>query len=153
MAANDLIKQALQAGAHSVGTVSQFAPQIQSVTAGPESYTPTQGGEGLTEAAFNNALQKLIAASGGKVSVFSGKRSTERQAQLWQQALKKYGDSKIARKWVAPPGHSKHEIGIAADLKFADDATKQWVHNNAKRFGIHFPLSNEDWHAELIGSR
>lgn len=108
---------------------------------------------GLTEAAFNKAIQRMIAASGGKISVRSGRRSPERQAQLWAEAVKKYGDPEIADNWVARPGHSKHEVGLAADLAYADAAAKSWAHQNAAQFGIHFPLANEDWHAELMGTR
>jgi hypothetical protein len=28
-----------------------------------------------------------------------------------------------------------------------------WVHNNAHRYGIHFPVPGEPWHAELAGGR
>lgn len=106
---------------------------------------------GITEAAFNSALNKLLAASGGKVTVKSGKRSTARQAQLWADALKKYKDPEIADNWVARPGTSNHEKGLAADLAYADAAAKAWVHQHAAEFGLRFPMANEDWHIELLG--
>ncbi len=99
--------------------------------------------------AFEFALQKLIAASGGRLKVASGYRSTARQQQLWDAAVKKYGSPAAARKWVAPPGKSKHQSGLAADLS----GDLAWAHANAARFGIYFPLKNENWHAELAGSR
>lgn len=108
---------------------------------------------GLTHAVFQKALDKMLAASGGKTSVKSGTRTPERQAQLWQAALKKYGSPEAARKWVAPPGHSNHERGLAADLAYADAATKAWAHAHAKEFGLTFPLMNEDWHIEPLGAR
>lgn len=114
---------------------------------------PVGKASSVSEATFNKNLQKFIAASGGKITVTSGKRSNARQRQLWEQALKKYGSAAAARKWVAPPGRSKHEFGIASDLKFADEATRQWAHQNARQFGLHFPLGNEPWHVELTGSR
>lgn len=117
-----------------------------------ENLTPPRHSE-VSEAVFNQAVNKLIAEAGHQVQVTSGKRSTARQAELWQEALQKYGDPAIARKWVAPPGKSKHEIGLAKDLKFASDAVRDWVHGNAARFGLHFPLDNEPWHIEPIGSR
>lgn len=130
----------------------------------PDSPSGPISGNNLTEAEFNKAVQQLIAGSGGKITVTSGKRDTKRQAQLWEQALKKYGSESAARKWVAPPtGYklsdgtiaqgSRHERGIASDLKYADDAIRQWAHENAKRYGLHFPLANEPWHVELLGSR
>jgi len=102
---------------------------------------------------FNSALNKLIADSGGKVTLNSGYRSPEKQAQLWAKALKKYGSAEAARKWVAPPGNSQHNFGTAADLGYADAATKEWVHENARQYGLHFPLDNEDWHIEPTWAR
>lgn len=85
--------------------------------------------------------------------VSSGYRSTDRQEQLWKEALVKYGSPEEARKWVAPPGRSQHNHGAAADLKFLSPEAKAWVHANAGKYGLAFPLSNEDWHIELAGAR
>lgn len=72
---------------------------------------------------------------------------------MWADALKKYGDPEIADNWVARPGHSNHEKGLAADLAYADAAAKAWVHQHAKEYGLQFPMANEDWHIELLGGR
>lgn len=106
---------------------------------------------------FNAALQRMLMEAPDEVrsafKVSSGYRSNERQAQLWQEALAKYGSADEARKWVAPPGNSQHNHGNAADLKFMSPAAKAWVHANAGRYGLAFPLSNEDWHIELASAR
>lgn len=106
---------------------------------------------------FSASLSNMIASAPESVraglKIGSGYRSTERQAELWADALKKYGSPEAARKWVAPPGNSQHNHGNAADLKFADPAAKQWVHANAAAFGLSFPLANEDWHIEAAGAR
>ncbi len=134
--------------------VQQAIPQAMRLTKHvPNGTVPSPMDTGLGEAAFNKALQKMIAASGGKLKVTSGKRSTKRQSELWAAALKKYGSPERARKWVAPPGRSKHEQGLAADLAYADAAARQWAHANARNFGLHFPLGNEPWHVEQVGSR
>ncbi len=101
---------------------------------------------------FGSALQSFIAASPG-ISVGSGYRDVARQQQLWNRALQKYGSPQAARKWVAPPGHSYHNKGLAADLQFASPAALQWAHDNAARYGLGFPLGNENWHIELAGAR
>lgn len=101
---------------------------------------------------FSFRLQAAINASGGRVWVTNGYRSPERQAQLWQAALRKYGDPEIADNWVARPGKSNHGRGIAADLGFANASARQWFHDNAGRFGLHFPMSWEPWHVEPTGS-
>lgn len=102
---------------------------------------------------FESALNRMIAESGGKISITSGRRSNQRQQELWQQALAKYGDPEIADNWVARPGTSNHEKGTAADLKYADDAAREWAHSNAGLYGLQFPLSNEAWHIEPVGNR
>lgn len=95
-----------------------------------------------------------------KLGIFSGARSVERQKQLWAQAVKKYGSAEKARRWVAPPGRSMHNSGRAADLAYngkslrhAPQNVLDWVHENAGRFGLHFPLGHEPWHVEMVEAR
>ncbi|MCB4771811.1 D-alanyl-D-alanine carboxypeptidase family protein [Ancylobacter sp. Lp-2] len=105
---------------------------------------------------FQTNLQSFIDSAntmGFNIGVTSGFRTVERQQQLWNEALKKYGSVAEARKWVAPPGSSNHNKGQAADLSFGSDAARQWAHDNAKSFGLNFPLSNENWHIEPAGAR
>ncbi|QIG74590.1 putative internal virion protein [Rhizobium phage RHph_I20] len=94
------------------------------------------------------------------LGLYSGYRSPERQAELWAGALKKYGSPEAARKWVAPPGHSMHNEGLAADmgyngqsLQHAPKEVVDWVHSNADRYGLKFPLGNEAWHIEDSSTR
>lgn len=107
---------------------------------------------GSYEEVFNRQLRKMIAASGGKISITSGKRSSQKQAQLYAAAVKKYGKAN-AGKWAAPPGRSNHEFGLAADLKFADAGARKWAHQNAAKFGLAFPMSHEPWHVELPNAK
>lgn len=106
---------------------------------------------------FLGALEQMFTAAPDDIRqhlrVKSGYRSVQRQEQLWADALKKYGSPEAARKWVAPPGRSQHNHGNAADLGYLNPAAQQWAHANAKNFGLHFPLSNENWHIERIGAR
>lgn len=94
------------------------------------------------------------------LGVMSGYRSVDRQQQLWDDALLKYGSPEAARKWVAPPGSSKHNHGQAVDLAYngesLSNAPKEvvdWVHQNAGRYGLYFPMAHEPWHVEPVGSR
>jgi hypothetical protein len=87
------------------------------------------------------------------LGVYSGFRDSRRQAEL-------YAASDKSGKWVAPPGRSKHNHGEAVDLGWngnslakAPPEVVRWVHDNAARFGLWFPLSYENWHAEMTGSR
>jgi LAS superfamily LD-carboxypeptidase LdcB/uncharacterized protein YoxC len=101
------------------------------------------------EPEFAANLQAFMAAAPGKISINSGRRTTERQAELYAEALKKYGSAAEARKRVAPPGHSKHEVGGAADLGYESEAVKRWAHANAEAYGLVYRVKGEDWHIEL----
>ena len=104
--------------------------------------------EGM-DAEFRKRLEALIqAAPGGGLQVYSGYRSPERQSQLYKAAIQKYGSPEAARKWVAPPGRSRHNHGTAADLKFASPDVQKWVHANAPNYGLHFRMGHEPWHIE-----
>jgi D-alanyl-D-alanine carboxypeptidase len=103
--------------------------------------------------AFTDAATK----AGYRIQVFSGYRSQAKQDALFAAAVKKYGSEKAARKWVAKS--SNHTRGIACDLYIngqrmdlnatgkVGEGTK-WAHDNAQKFGLHFPMSWENWHIE-----
>lgn len=97
------------------------------------------------------ALDSLLAASGGRVYLVSGYRSTERQAELWAEALARYGSAEAARRWVAPPGSSMHEAGLAIDLGGDLEYAAQLV--TELGLPLYRPLDHEPWHFELAGSR
>jgi len=99
---------------------------------------------------FADALQQMIAARPG-ISVNSGYRTPERQAELYAAAIQKYGSPEAARRWVAPPGKSRHNMGIAADLAFATPEDRAWAHENAAQYGLNFRMGHEPWHIELAG--
>ncbi|MEJ1932280.1 M15 family metallopeptidase, partial [Nostoc sp. NIES-2111] len=89
----------------------------------------------------------------GQIKIASGYRSNERQAQIYAEAVRKYGSEEAARKWAAPPGKSNHNHGQAVDLKYLGPEAKRWVHDNAEKYGLYFPLKHEDWHLEMRGGR
>lgn len=105
-------------------------------------------------------MQAAEAELGSGLQVYSGYRSPELQAQLYEDALAKYGSEAEARRWVAPPGKSFHNKGMAADLKWngvrldqAPPEVRNWVKQNAARFGLAVPLDNEPWQVEVAGAR
>lgn len=99
------------------------------------------------------------------LEIFSGYRSVEHQQRLWDEALRKYGSPEAARKWVAPPGRSNHNpdssgFGRAIDVgqngstfSGMTPQAQQWLHQNAGKYGMKFPLSNEGWHMEMQETR
>ena len=76
-----------------------------------------------------------------QVRVGSAYRSTEEQAVLFAR----FGPGRAAR-----PGNSNHERGLAVDLRNVRGDARTWVHDNAARFGLHFPYGHEPWHIEPI---
>jgi hypothetical protein len=97
-------------------------------------------------------LDQFIAASPG-ISIYSAYRSPQKQAGLWNAALQKYGGPEAARKWVAPPGRSYHNRGMAADLRYSTPEALTWAQKNAADYGLKFPLANENWHIEPVSTR
>ena len=106
---------------------------------------------------FSEALARMIAEAPPEVQkqfqIMSGARSNERQAQLYEAAVKKYGSPEAARKWVAPPGKSFHNKGFASDLNYLGKDARKYAHDNAAKYNLAFPMGHEPWHIELAGVR
>ena len=116
---------------------------------------------GMQEGLFG-LLQAADAELGPGLQVYSGYRSPELQGELWAGALEKYGSPEAARKWVAPPGKSRHNTGQAADLKFngvridqlpKDHPARSWLTANVAQYGLAQPMSWEPWQVEQAGAR
>lgn len=134
------------------GDASVLLQRLQSRAVGggqrPDTFTGLQ-------APFVLAVDKMISDMPAELSVKinSGYRSYEKQKEIFDQAVKKHGSVAAARKWAAPPGKSRHNLGNAIDLQYGSDAARAWVHANSKRYGLQFPLSNESWHIEPLNAR
>lgn len=106
---------------------------------------------------FADALARMIASAPddvrGQIGIQSAYRSPEHQARLFEAAVKKYGSVSAARRWVAPPGKSQHGDGEAVDLSYGSEKARQWMHQNAARFGMRFPMQHEPWHIEPADAR
>lgn len=118
----------------------------------------TIGGFNVT---FGTKLQELIQAvrkQGGKLYVNSGARDPVEQGRLFKAALAKYGSVAEARKHVAPPGKSYHDVHAGLKHGIGDGALAadlggdlNLAHQLAPHFGLYFPMSYEPWHAQLAG--
>lgn len=111
-------------------------------------------------------VAQMVAAADAELgpralTITSAYRSPELQAKLFADAVAKYGSEAAARKWVAPPGRSKHNSGMAVDfanaqgslLRDPNSREAQWIAANAARFGLSVPMAWEPWQVELAGSR
>lgn len=94
------------------------------------------------------AVDRLIEASRGAVYVVSGFRGPQEQARLWASALAEHGSAERADDWVAPPGSSKHELGLAVDLGGDLVLAERLV--RSMRLPLTRPLAHEPWHFELV---
>lgn len=97
---------------------------------------------------FERNANALVEASNGAIWIESGDRDTETQQRLWDEAVAKYGPDE-APNWVAPPGSSYHEKGMAID--FGGDM--KLLAELGPQYGFWQPMSWEEWHWEPIGSR
>jgi D-alanyl-D-alanine carboxypeptidase/Putative Flp pilus-assembly TadE/G-like len=108
-------------------------------------------GSGHLHPLLANAVDSLISLSGGAISVNSGYRSSDEQASLWAEALKRYGSAEAADDWVAPPGTSMHERGLAVDLGGDIPLALRLIEKHD--LPLWRPMDHEPWHFELVGSR
>lgn len=100
----------------------------------------------------------------------AGKYGFDRRA--WMADVERLGPVEAGRKWrpqfrelgltknIGMPGGSKHQHGEATDLGWkgrafatAPKEVHEWVHANAGKYGLHFPMAHEPWHVEVAGSR
>jgi D-alanyl-D-alanine carboxypeptidase len=121
---------------------------------------------------FNDAR-----AQGYGLFVREGYRTQEEQQQLLDQlnrikeAYENEGKSKseakkLAEQWVAIPGTSEHQLGIAVDInadttKSSSDDVYSWLAENAHKYGFikRYPsdktditgVINEPWHYRYVG--
>jgi hypothetical protein len=100
------------------------------------------------------SMQGAAAAAGFQLGVGSGLRSVQEQEVL----RRKNGCPDVyqspassCRVPTAIPGRSNHNHGLAIDIS-GSKAAKAWANANGHLFGLHFPVSGEDWHVEMVGS-
>lgn len=99
-------------------------------------------------------------AAGVPLEITSAYRSPDLQAQLFDDAVAKYGSPEAARKFVAPAGRSQHNFGTAVDfavngqlIRDPQSAEAKWIRENAAKYGLAVPMDWEPWQVELKGAR
>lgn len=106
--------------------------------------------------------------------VREGYRTQEEQQQLMDEKIEAYENEgkskseakKLAEQWVAIPGTSEHQLGIAVDInadttKSSSDDVYNWLAENAHTYGFikRYPSNktditgviNEPWHYRYVG--
>lgn len=123
------------------------------------------------------ALQEMFDAArteGLSLIVVAGYRTSDEQQQLLTQKIEEYQNegystgmaNELAKKWVAVPGTSEHQLGIAVDInadttRSSNDAVYDWLANHSYKFGFikRYPenktkitgVINEPWHYRYVG--
>ena len=92
-------------------------------------------------------MRDAAARDGIRLLVWSGFRSNEKQAELYDAW--RAGDGNLAAK----PGFSNHQSGRALDLALQIDGAFDWLQKHARRYGFRRTVPGEPWHWELIRSR
>lgn len=117
------------------------------------------------------ALLKVIEAGDGIIAV-SGYRSEDEQRRIYAQSLSENGEE-FTKKYVALPGHSEHQTGLAIDLgerrEYVDFIAPEFPYTglcgrfreNAARYGFieRYPkgkehitgIAHEPWHFRYVG--
>ena len=113
-------------------------------------------------------------AQGYSLFVREGYRTQEEQQQLMDEKIEAYENEgkskseakKLAEQWVAIPGTSEHQLGIAVDInadttKSSSDDVYKWLEENAHTYGFikRYPSNktditgviNEPWHYRYVG--
>ncbi|HHT14651.1 MAG: M15 family metallopeptidase [Christensenellales bacterium] len=101
----------------------------------------------------------------------SGFRSYGTQSAIYKRKVEVTGSKQKANLYVAPPGCSEHQLGLAMDLgrkdtmglneSFGESPEGQWVAQNAHRFGFIIRYQKEwteitgyayePWHVRYVG--
>ena len=103
---------------------------------------------------------------GLNISIRSTYRSYDEQKELYNTYLKLYGKSYVD-KYVACPGHSEHQTGLAIDLEslecdiFGNSKEYLWIRENAHNYGFIIRYQKgkekitgygaEEWHIRYVG--
>ena len=115
---------------------------------------------------FYSMADKLNSDTGLHIYINSGYRSYKYQKELYDYYLYNYGKSYV-KNYVAYPGYSEHQTGLAIDIRAYSNATfsgtkeESWMNDNAYKYGyiLRYTKSNktytlynaEAWHYRYVG--
>ena len=122
------------------------------------------------------ALEEMFAAcreeTGLNMVTISGYRSYKTQSNIYDRKLRNVGSVAKADEYVARPGASEHQLGLAMDVNqraresgltssFGNTVTGKWLRDNCWRFGFILRYQEgweavtgynfEPWHVRYVG--
>ena len=115
-------------------------------------------------------MRRYLLSIGIHVEVVSGYRSQETQERIWNESVAAHGEAHT-RRYVAMPGYSEHQTGLALDLTLydargdmvEDDDVEAYArlipHYHEFGFIVRYPEGKEDvtgyqfepWHIRYVG--
>ncbi len=144
----------------------KFEPKLVKIK---EEYASSEGM--MAEAVALNAFIKMskdASKEGLGLIINSSYRSYQDQVDIQETYRNLYGDSYV-EKYVAKPGFSEHQTGLAFDIGsttsnvFANSKEYAWMLDNAYKYGfiLRFPKKYEDitgfrsepWHFRYVGTK
>lgn len=141
----------------------------------PRSYDPElielSNGESVDSRIYPELQAMMDAArlAGYDPEVVSGYRTAEKQQQLLDEKISEFRDEgygrseakKQALQWVAEPGTSEHQLGLAVDINGSTYDTYLWLEENCCNYGFiyRYPadktditgIAHEEWHYRYVG--
>ena len=135
----------------------------------PISLVDVPGGEKVDERIYEPLMEMLNDAEDLGPIVVSGYRTPEKQQSLYDDKIKEYkkqGYSEseainLAQQWVAEPGTSEHQLGLAVDINGATYDIYLWLQENSYKYGFIFRypgnkthitnVAEEVWHYRYVG--
>ena len=141
----------------------------------PEDYAvdlvEVPGGEKVDQRIYDPLMEMLAAAEAEELGpiVVSGFRTEEKQQSLYNDKIREYrreGCSReeaveLAEQWVARPGTSEHQLGLAVDINGAVYDIYLWLEENSWKYGFIFRypdnktditgVAGEVWHYRYVG--
>ena len=113
-------------------------------------------------------MSKAASSEGLDIVINSAYRSYQDQVELEELYLKTYGQAYVD-KYVAKPGYSEHQTGLAFDIGsrsvnvFSNSKEYEWMLNNSYKYGfiLRFPkkyefitgFRSEPWHFRYVGEK
>lgn len=117
------------------------------------------------------ALVDAARAGGQTLFVLDGFRPYQEQERVYKDEVARFGPAQAAKQ-VAPPGHSEHQLGLAADItspaapgelreQFGQEPEGRWLAANSPAYGyvVSYPAGKENvtgyvyepWHIRYVG--
>lgn len=127
------------------------------------------GGEEVDNRIYEPLMEMLNDAGELGPVVVSGYRTPKKQQRLYDDKIKEYKKQgyseneaiELARQWVAEPGTSEHQLGLAVDINGAAYDIYLWLQENSYKYGFIFRypgnkthitnVVEEVWHYRYVG--